>query len=430
MISLVLWTHLALCGQVPATPSQNVATEARLLVRKLNADDLADRDAAQQALVKLGPSIIQLLPQIDARTPADVAVRLGQIKQTLLTAQATSAGQASLITLKADDMPLAKVLAELAKQSGNAIVDHRTEFGEEVTEPKLTFDFNRVPFWEALDKVLDDSGLAIYPHVDKSGIYVVNQPPGRRERAGNASISGPFRIEATRFEAIRDLRNPQGRSLKLYMDVAWEPRLTPILISQPLDQVRATGNNGEPLGIDGAEGEPEADIHKGETQVELQIPLSLPDRKVTEITSLRGKLTALVPGAVETFRFDQLPMAKAGPVQKVEQRKGGVTVFVDSVRKNEEIWEVRMRVKFDQPFQSLESHRSWMFGNEALLVGPDGKQVESGGYEQTRETKDEFGVMYLFELDAPPDKVAFVYKTPIAMLTVPIEYELKNLELP
>lgn len=430
MVTLVLWTHFVLCGQVTTQPAQNLATEVRLLVRKLNADELADRDAAQQALVKLGPSVLPLLPQVDPRTPADVAVRLGQIRQTLLIAQASTAGQGSLVTLKASDMPLSNVLAELARQSGNTIVDHRQQFGEEVTDPPLTVDFNRVPFWDALDKVLDEAGLTIYPHIDKGGLYLVNLPTGRRNRVGTASVSGPFRIEGTRFEAVRDLRNERGRSLKLFFDVAWEPRITPILISQPLDQIRATGSGGEPLAIDGDEGETEADIRKGETQVELEIPLALPDRKISEITSLRGKLTALVPGTVETFRFDKLPLAKAAPVQKVEQRKGGVTVTVDSVRKNEEIWEVRMRVKFDQPFQALESHRSWMFANEAFLVGPDGKQVESGGFEQTRETKDEFGLMYLFDLEAPPDKVAFVYKTPITMLTVPIEYELKKLELP
>ena len=87
-------------------------------------------------------------------------------------------------------------------------------------------------------------------------------------------------------------------------------------------------------------------------------------------------------------------------------------------------------MKLDDPSKALESHRGWMFGNEAYLMGADKKRIDPGGFEQTRQTGDEFGIMYLFELHTVPDNLAFVYKTPIAMLTVPIEYELKNLELP
>lgn len=431
MFTLLLWTHWLLVGQVaaPASVNSELAAQVRQLVRKLNAEELADRDAAQQALVKLGPAALPHLPNLDARTPADVAARLGQVRQALLAAQAAVAGQAVRVTLKGE-FALSQLLAELARQTGNKIVDHRKEFGEEQTDPKQTVEFDKTPFWQALDAVLDQANLTVYNYAGASGIHVVSRPANQLPRAGAASISGPFRIEATRFEAARDLRNPAGQSLKLFLDVAWEPRLAPILISQPLDTVRALGSGGVPIAVEGSEGEPEATIGGDVSSVELQIPLQLPQRSVAKIASLRGKLEAIVPASVETFRFDQLPISKGGPVKPVEIRKAGVTVFVDQVRKNDEIWEVRMRVKFDEPSKALESHRGWMLNNEAYLVGADNRPIKPGGFEQTRQTKDEFGLMYLFELDDAPAALAFVYRTPLAMLNVPIEYELKDLDLP
>ncbi len=428
MYSLCLCTALLL-GQA-ATGAEDLAARVRAQVRLLNSDELTARDAAQQALIKLGPAALSHLPQADARTPADVAVRLGQVRQALLVAQSVVTGQASLVTLDVDTQPLDQVIAAINKQTGNQVVDHRGEFGEETTNPKLTLKLSKVPFWEAIDKLCDEAELTVYGFAGRRGVYLVNKPKGQLPRTTAVSISGPFRIQASRFEATRDLQNREGESLKLMIDVSWEPRISPILISQPLDEVRATGNGGELIAVVGAEGEPEASVEGETTTVELPISLSLPPRSVAKIASLKGRLKTLVPGQVETFKFDKLPVSRGGQVNRVEQRKAGVTVIVDMVRKNQEVWEVRMRVRLDEPQQALESHRGWMFGNEAYLIGADGKKIEPGGFEQTRQTRDEFGIMYLFDLQESPEKLSFVYRTPTSILEVPVSYELKDLDLP
>ncbi len=56
--------------------------------------------------------------------------------------------------------------------------------------------------------------------------------------------------------------------------------------------------------------------------------------------------------------------------------------------------------------------------------------VEPGGFEQTRQTPNEVGVKYLFELPDGPKGFAFVYRSPTAVFNVPVEYEFKDLELP
>jgi hypothetical protein len=138
---------------------------------------------------------------------------------------------------------------------------------------------------------------------------------------------------------------------------------------------------------------------------------------------------------MQTFRFEQLPIVGEGAkpndnVAKVEQRKAGVTVIIDQVRKNNEIWEVRTRVRFDKPGDSLESHRSWIFRNELYLIGADKKKILPGGYEQTRQTENEVGIAYLFELPKGPQGMTFVYQTPTNVFEMPVEYELSDLLLP
>jgi hypothetical protein len=155
---------------------------------------------------------------------------------------------------------------------------------------------------------------------------------------------------------------------------------------------------------------------------------------VQRIASLKGKLVMLVPGPLATFQFDKLPIAADGPPPaKAEERQAGVTVSVDQLRKNQAVWELRMRVRFENPGQALESHRQWPLANEAYLLGADGQPIEYGGYEQTRRTTDEIGLMYLFNeklLGDRPEKLSFVYKTPSAIVELPVEFELRDIELP
>ena len=76
-------------------------------------------------MLKRGPAVLDLLPQPNDRTSAEVRQRLGRIRQKLQQRAAEAAAQSSTITLHADAMPLAKVLAEFSRQSGNTIVDER-----------------------------------------------------------------------------------------------------------------------------------------------------------------------------------------------------------------------------------------------------------------------------------------------------------------
>jgi hypothetical protein len=140
---------------------------------------------------------------------------------------------------------------------------------------------------------------------------------------------------------------------------------------------------------------------------------------------LRGTLHALVPGRHAKFEFNDLSKA----VGKT-QRLGGVQVTLDQVRKNNAIWEIHMRFVLDDATGALESHRGWVLQNLSYLTDKDGERIENAGFETTRQTQKEVGVAYLFDVPDGLDGLTWVYETPAAIVDLPVEYELKDIELP
>jgi hypothetical protein len=414
-----------------AATNKALADQVARLVAQLDARELGQRDEAEHKLLALGAAVLPLLPPLSDRTPAEVAQRITRIQQKLLLAQAAAAAEPTTVTLKGDDLALADVLAAIAKQTGNPIVDHRPAFGEEKTDAKIKADFEKTPFWRALDGVLDQADLTLYGFAGQRGAFVVSRPPESVPRGGRAMYSGAFRLEPLRFESMRDLRNDNSQALKFFLEVTWEPRLQPIAILQPLAQVTVVGDDDKPIEVTSADAEPEAPIREGISAAELDIPLTLPSRRIEKVRSLKGKLQALVAGPTHDFRFSHLtPVARNARPQRVEQRQAGATVTIDQVRKNNQVWEVSLRVKFDEPSGALESHRGWILENETFFQNANGERFEPGGFEQTRQSKDEVGLNYYFDLKDGPEKLDFVYRTPITILEVPVPYEFHDLNLP
>ena len=223
----------------------------------------------------------------------------------------------------------------------------------------------------------------------------------------------------------RNLRQPQRQTLKLQLEVAWEPRLRPIAISQPVADITATTDSGQALTVSQPDAVLDVEVPAGTQAAEIVLPFALPPREAKRITTLRGKLRALVPGRQVKFQFDDLANA-AGK----SERRGGVQVTLDNVRKNNAIWELHMRLALDEGNEALQSHRGWAFQNLSYLVDKNGEQIDNAGFETTRQTANEVGVAYLFDLPEGIEGLSWVYETPAAIVELPVEYEIKDIELP
>ncbi len=428
MWACLLLIGVTLPGQAAADAADaadELRVEVRRLVRQLDDAQRATREEAERGLIELGPSALDLLPVSGRDTSAEVKVRLERVRKALEAAVAEAAAQPSRVTLHGE-RALSAALADLQQQTGNRIVDFRQRFGQQPGDPKLPLDFEKTPFWPAFDSLLDQAGLTLYNFSGEiAALAVVARDQNERKRAESAVYQGLFRFEVLRVQAIRELRNPANHSLRLALELTWEPRVSPILLQVPLAELRATDESGRRIDAGSQRASLEVPVENAIPAAEVQLPLVLPDRSVSKIATLQGQLSALLPGRVETFEFANLPEAK-----NVEQSRAGVTVIVDQVRKNVDVDEVRLTVRFDQARNALESHRNWIYNNEAYFVAPGGERFEHAGLQAFRQADNEVGVAYLCDRDGGLAGCKFVYKTPALLIQVPVAFELKDIPLP
>lgn len=418
--------------------AQNVSPELQQqverLTRQLNDDQAERRDEAEQALLNLAPldnaeqcdAYLDVLPQPVDGMPEEVRLRLTRLRHEIETKQSKLTLSASRLSLSADKMDLPSVFEAIHKQTGNQLSDHREQFGQDATPHLVSLEIDDEEFWPAVDKVLDQANLSLYAYSGEQTLAVVNRESEEAARSGRASYAGPFRIEANEVVSQRNLRVPTQQGTRVELEIAWEPRLQPIALSQPIDAIEVTGNDGRAIEPTSPQAVLDVEVQPGSHATELTIPLTLPPRSVTSLAKLQGKMSALVPGRVVEFRFTDLAQAK-----EVEQQRGGVRVILDGTRKNQALWEVHMRLQVLGKEAGLESHRGWVFQNMTYLLNPQGEVVDHVGFETTRQSEHEVGLAYFFDLsDDEIGAYTWVYRTPAAIVRVPIEYELKNVPLP
>ncbi|MCC7084691.1 MAG: hypothetical protein IT427_06760, partial [Pirellulales bacterium] len=328
---------LALAGQVDGAAADDRAAEVRRLVRQLDAAELSARNGAEEKLIGMGVEVLDRLPNQPGGS-AEIELRLKRIRQTIEKQTAAVSVQGSAVSL-AGSMRLSQALAAIEKQTGNKVVDYREQFGQQVTDPEVTTDFEKTPFWQALDTLLDRANMTTYNYAHDADLSLIAKSPEQLARAPRADYVGPLRLEVARVTAERVPGVKNSGSLKLALEIAWEPRLRPILFQQALASLKATDDRGHLVKPAQDEGELEAPAPQG-TAVQMELPFELPPRSAKSIHSLKGSLTALMPGKIETFEFGDLAAAAKPDSKPVEKRIAAATVTLDDVRRNHEVWEV------------------------------------------------------------------------------------------
>lgn len=423
MVKALLLVGMLLGQAEPAPSGEELAVQVRRLVRQLDAPQLKVRDQAEEELLKLGAGVLPLLPAEIDPSKAEVAQRVARVRQKLQRTAAEASMEPSTVTLQGT-MPLSQALAAIQEQTGNKIADKRREAVANAPDPAVKVDFNKTPFWSALDRVLDQAGLSVYPFGSERAIHVVAQPGEEGSRTRRAVYAGPFRFEPVGIQAVRDLRNPQNESLRLEVEVAWEPRVQPITLMLPMEEIKAVDESGKPIAVASQGAELEIPIGEGQIAKQVFLPLDLPPRDAKQIARLQGSLRALSPGKIDTFRFTDLDKAK-----NVSKRVAGATVTLNDAIKNNKLWEVFMTLQFDDAQGALASHRTWVYNNPAWLEGPDEKKIQPVATDPSRRTENVVGLGYLF----PVENLAghsFVYQTPTVILSVSVPFEFKEIPLP
>jgi hypothetical protein len=306
------------------------------------------------------------------------------------------------------------------------MLDYRARFGQPASDPEVTLDVRDQPYLQTIDQLLDQAGLTVYNYAGElRTLAFVQRGPDDRPRSQAADYSGAFRVEPISVAAERNLRNPAMAGMRLTLEFLWEPAIVPLALRQPLGNVQLQDENGQSIQVDSMGETLEIPIQPTVSGVNLDLPIVPPDRSVQKIATLTGQALALVPGIMATFEFTNLE--KAGGTS---QQQAGVSVTLESVRRNADLYEFRVHVRLDQANPSLQSYLDWAANNEAYLVRGDGTRAEQPSFEKYLEREREVGYAYLFPLDGELSDYRLVYKSPSMILEVPVEYELHDIPLP
>ena len=428
---LLLAIALFLPGPLRAD-DEELAKQIETFVAELDADTISERDIAEKNLLLLvdiegvGPEkFLSVLPKPNDNMPPAVRERLSAIRKAVEQRIAGAAVEGSTVTLEAISWPLSDVLEKLEELSGNKILDNRGQNNEDVPNPEVIIKVENEPFWSVIDQVMDQARLSQFSFAGEDALALVDRGEGEGNRFGRADYEGPFRFEVTEVTATRGLRNPSAQSLRLQFEIAWEPRLRPIALTQLLDRMDAVTAAGDRLPV----GQPgrvfNIEVQQGTCASTINTPFDLPDRSVDKLDTLTGTITALVPGKREKFRFDDLKSK-----EPIVQTRGGVQVTLERVVKNGPIWEVHMSLALENDKDALASHRGWVFNNLTYLVGDDGQPIDHAGFETTKQTRSEVGIAYLFDVEGGIDGLSWVYESPVSIVEQDYKYVLQDIELP
>lgn len=416
------------------TPSDNSTARPKLelsdavkgWVRRLDSDTLEERDRAEKKIIELGHEVLEFLPEVKPSTSAETKARLQRIRTILEKQRADNAAKASRVTLTVQDKPFSEVIAAIEEQTGNRLLDFRRNFGQGSDATKVSVDWKDVPFWDAVEELFAKAGLEAYHFAGQSNVlaFVASQSSSGTPNP-LVSTAEIFRFEPTRIESFLNLANRDQRGTFMNLQIAWEPRGTPIVLKLPLDQLTVEDENGKNLLADDLQGSLDSDVLAGVSAVDIQLPLGGVDRSSQKIGKLKGQLEALLPGTIETFTFDKLDSAR-----NVKQSKGSVEVMLEGFRSNGDIYEASIMLKVLNDQGALESHLGWVYSNEAYLKGPGGERIDVAGFEDTYRDEDTRGLSYKFVLEREPGEYEFVYRTPASIISLPVSFELTDIPLP
>ena len=432
---------LALPAVARAQGDDALKDRVNQLVERLGAPKAETADAAEKALITLGAKALPLLPEVVAIKDAKQKARLEKVRAAIIESmEATNLG-ASIVTIKGQGIRLTEALKALQSQTGNAITDLREANNAEATNPSLDLDIDKKPFFEALDIIAKQANVIVS---FGSGDGTIGLLPGGDGGSGDdekpeaigvdpptklkqpVQYVGPFRVEFRSISSQKILGsgvNPGNAQL----EVAWEPRLRPMLLALKAEDVTIIDDRGKAVSASVTDESSSVVLRPENPSAEVNLNFDPPGRetKVVNLKSFKIKAEVTIPAGVKTFRFPNL--TKPGVV-----KQGDVSVKLESTEVEESTWKVQVELTYPGGGPAFESYRQGLFNNRVWLQKADGSRFEhNGGFSNVGSDNGKLGFEYLF-VDAPgkPTDYGFVYETPSKVVSIPLEFEYKDVPLP
>jgi hypothetical protein len=323
------------------------------------------------------------------------------------------------LTLRADQYTVAEALEQLAKQTGNQVLDQR----KEKANNRVQLSLDRATFWQVLEQLCRQAGCGFSAY-GEGGVVLVDAPLGRQ----SVSQQGIFRTAIKQTHLSRDEQTGLS-TCAVVLDVAWEPRFQPFYLSIGAAQATfAPDAKGRAL-MSQTPARGQVSV-AGRGALEVEIHLEAPHRSSPSIGKLAGSFVVLGPSKMLTVT---LPELKAGATQMQEE----IEVRVATVKESLERWIVEVEIHNPEGTPELESFQSWLHNNRVQLVqGPAQKQVvwrPEPSEAVLLETPRKALLQYAFADPAgkgKPAEWALVVHTPGRIVQITVPYTFKDVQLP
>jgi hypothetical protein len=419
LLAPLFWSHVQ-----AQTETTDAALRDRVLqlIERLDDPKPEARDEAEARLIKLGARALPLLPDPASVTSKERKERLEKVRATLRQAEEEISTVASRVTIQAKGIRLSEALGLIQKQTGDGITDLREQLGAEVTNPAFDLDIHDVPFHEALDRVARLAEVSVNPFTGDGTIGITAEMPSKDPLI---QYVGPFRVAFKQLTEVRDLQAGTSAA-SAQLEVAWEPRLRPMLLTLKSDGLAVKDDKNREVKPQAMMESNEVVLRPENPAAEMNLNLEAPDRSAVKLSSFRIKADVTLPAGIKTFRFPSLAQ------ENVTQKQGDVSATLQNVEIDEQVWKVNVELVYPGNGPAFESYRQGLFNNRIWLQKADGSRFEhNGGFSNTSSDGGKLGFEYLF-VDAPgkPADYQLVYETPSKLVTIPLEFEFKNVPLP
>lgn len=428
---------------IPTAMAQDALKDRVIqLLEKLNAVDEAQATAAEASLVKLGAKVLSLLPEPSGKPEYKTRDgRLKKIRASLESGTKTNP-EASKITIQGEAVRLSEALKALQQQSGNTVVDLREQNGQETGNPSLNLQLKDAPFFVALDEIAKKAGLALNFYTAENAIGYLNAAtemnPAMPQGDGGLSQPGglfvkyqdAFRVALTRVATARNFNAAGQHTANLQMELAWEPRLRPIMLKLRSDKVKAIDDKGRELAAATTGESMELAIRPENPIVDLNLNLAAPPRDASKIAKLELTTDLTIPLAKRS-----LTIAKINNQGK-ENESGEASIRLMGFEAEPPVWKVTVELKLpggDKGGEKLESYRQANLTPQVFLIKPDAARLPlNGGFSTTQGSTPNRVIYELLFVDIPgkPEDHGLLIEIPGELKTIPVKWTFQDIPLP
>jgi hypothetical protein len=237
--------------------------------------------------------------------------------------------------------------------------------------------------------------------------------------------TGPFRVELKALSINRDFTTGAATA-NVQIEAAWEPRLRPMLLKLNYENLKITDDRKKEVAPQVNMEADEVVVRPENPSAEINLNIAAPERDAKKLASLKVKSEMTIPAGLKTFKFPSLAQ------KNVTSKQGDVSLTLEDTEVEEQVWKVNITLHYPGEGPAFESYRQGLFNNRLWLQHADGSRFEhNGGFSNTAADGGKLGFEYLF-VDAPgkPSDYQLVYETPSRVITIPLEFEFKDIPLP